>query len=322
EGRARHAGRELPGADALRAAGLAPVTLGHKEGLALVNGTSAMTGIAAVNAERARRAAALTARLAVLHAEVMGGHAEAWDARFGVARPHPGQVAAHAWLAAHAAGSARLAPSVQPPPRLDARMGASGLHSVDEPHQDPYTIRCVPQELGAILDVLAFHDRIVETELNAATDNPLVFAPDDDAGAPGLGSGFMGAQVTATALVAEMRTLAVPASVQTIPTNNDNQDVVTMGTIGARKAAALLDMAWQTLAIQALALAQAAELRARAERAATPDAAGFAPASLALVAAVRSVSAPLVQDRPLSDDVARVAQALEAWALLTDDTHG
>src|SRR5207237_10875258 len=77
-------------------------------------------------------------------------------------------------------------------------------------------------------------------------------------GAPGLSSGFMGAQVTATALVAEMRTRAVPASIQTIPTNNDNQDVVTMGTIAARRAAELLDMAWQTLAVQALALARAA----------------------------------------------------------------
>jgi hypothetical protein len=149
----------------------------------------------------------------------------------------------------------------------------------------------VPQELGAALDVLAFHAGVVETELNAATDNPLVFADgaDDPDGAvlhggnfygqhvafasdalataviklaawseralarlvnpatsrglpaflhggpPGLSSGLMGAQVTATALVAEMRSAAVPASIQTIPTNNDNQDVVTMGTIAARK---------------------------------------------------------------------------------------
>jgi tyrosine ammonia-lyase len=373
EGRARHDGRELSGAEALRSAGLAPVSLGHKEGLALVNGTSAMTGIAAVNAERARRAAALMARLAVLHAEVMGGHAEAWDARFGVARPHPGQIAAHALLGEHAAGSTRLTASVQPPPRLDARMGADGLFAADAPHQDPYTIRCVPQELGAILDVLTFHERIVETELNAATDNPLVFAPDPETGEPGavlhggnfygqhvafasdalataviklaawseralarlthpahngglpaflhggppgLSSGFMGAQVTATALVAEMRTLAVPASVQTIPTNNDNQDVVTMGTIGARKAAALLDMCWQALAIQALALVQAAELRARASGAASLADAGFAPAGVALAAAVRAVSRPLAEDRPLAADIARTAHALESWAPL------
>jgi tyrosine ammonia-lyase len=369
EGRARAGGQEMPGADALRHAGLAPAALGHKEGLALVNGTSAMTGIAALNAERARRAAALTARLAVLHAEVLGGHAEAWDPRFGRVRPHPGQAAAHAALADHAAGSARLTPSVQPPPRLAPAMGDDGLFSAPEPPQDAYTVRCVPQELGAVLDVLAFHERTVRTELNSATDNPLVFAPQGEdggavlhggnfygqhvafasdalataviklaawseralarlchpahsrglpaflhGGAAGVNSGFMGAQVTATALVAEMRTLAVPASVQTIPTNNDNQDVVTLGTVAARKAGALLDMAWQALAVQALALAQAAELRARAEGAASPAAAGFAPASLALVAAVRAVSPPLAEDRPLADDIARAAAHLERWA--------
>jgi tyrosine ammonia-lyase len=135
-------------------------------------------------------------------------------------------------------------------------------------------------------------------------------------GAPGLNSGFMGAQVTATALVAEMRTLAVPASVQSIPTNNDNQDVVTMGTIGARKASGALDLAWHVLAIQALALAQAAEARAGAGRGERLADAGFAPASVALVDAVRAVAEPLVHDRPLAGDIAAVSAALEgtAWA--------
>jgi tyrosine ammonia-lyase len=370
EGRAAYAGGVHAGADALRAAGLAPVGLGHKEGLALVNGTSAMTGIAAVNAERARRLVECAARLAVLHAEVLGAHVEAWDARFGLARPHPGQRAAHARLLALAAGSARLTASVQPPPRLDARADATGLFTAPEPPQDPYTLRCVPQELGAALDVLAFHAGVVETELNAATDNPLVFADgaDDPAGAvlhggnfygqhvafasdalamavvklaawseralarlvnpahsrglpaflhagpPGLSSGLMGAQVTATALVAEMRAGAVPASIQTIPTNNDNQDVVTMGTIAARKAAWQLDLAWQVLAIHAVALAQAAERRAgdagpRDARALA--AAGFAPAGCALWAAVRATVAPLDADRALSDDIERLAEVLE-----------
>ncbi len=380
EGRARYRGRELPGAEALRAAGLTPAVLGHKEGLALVNGTSAMAGIAGVNAERAARAAALMARLAVLHAEVLGGHAEAWDPRFGAARPHPGQLAAHSMLARHAAGSTRLRASVQPPPRIDAAMGADGLFSAAAPHQDAYTIRCVPQELGAILDVLAFHARIVDTELEAATDNPLVFAPDEttgetgavlhggnfygqhvafasdalaiaviklavwaeraiarltqprlSAGLPeflhggdvGLNSGFMGAQVTASALVAEMRTLAVPASVQSIPTNNDNQDVVTMGTIAARKTSAVLDMAWQLLAIQSLALAQGAELRARGAGSPSLAAAGFSPDSLALVASVREVAPPLDEDRPLGEEIMAVARALEQWpALATESTSG
>jgi tyrosine ammonia-lyase len=378
EGHATYAGRTLPGADALAAAGLAPVALGHKEGLALVNGTSAMTGIAALNAERARRLGELVARLAVLHAEVLGGHLEAWDTRFGVARPHPGQRAAHARLLALADGGTRLTPSVQPPPRLDARSEATGLFSAAEPPQDPYTVRCVPQELGAALDVFRFHAGVVEAELDSATDNPLVFATGADdpdgavlhggnfygqhvafasdalataviklaawseralarlcnpaynrglpaflhGGAPGLSSGFMGAQVTASALVAELRTLAVPASIQTIPTNNDNQDVVTMGTIAARKAAAALDMAWQVLAIHALALAQGAELRARAEGHAEPAQAGFAPASVRLVDAVRAVAPPLAEDRPLSAEIEATARALEQWPQVAGLTDG
>jgi tyrosine ammonia-lyase len=141
-------------------------------------------------------------------------------------------------------------------------------------------------------------------------------------GAPGLSSGFMGAQVTASALVAELRTLAVPASIQTIPTNNDNQDVVTMGTIAARKAAAALDMAWQVLAIHALALAQGAELRARAEGHAEPAQAGFAPASVRLVDAVRAVAPPLAEDRPLSAEIEATARALEQWPQVAGLTDG
>ena len=256
---------------------------------------------------------------------------------------------------------------MQPPPRLDARSEGTGLFSAPEPPQDPYTIRCVPQELGAALDVMAFHADVVEAELNSATDNPLVFAPDDadeegavlhggnfygqhvafasDAlanavtklalwseralarltnplynkglpaflhgGAPGLTSGVMGAQVTATAVVAEMRTKAVPASVQTVPTNNDNQDVVTMGTIAARRAAELLDLAWHVLAVHAIALAQAAELRAREAGTGDLAAAGFATEGRRLWAAVRRVSAPLAADRPLSDEITALAAALE-----------
>ncbi len=374
EGRARHAGEVHSGADALRAAGLLPIALGHKEALALVNGTSAMTGIAALNAVRAERAAALMARLAVLHAEVTGGHVEAWDERFGTVRPHPGQIAAHAALQAHAAGGTRLTPLIQPPPRIRATVEGDGVFSASEPHQDPYTVRCVPQELGAILDVLDFHARIVDTELNAATDNPLVLAPgtagDEGAvlhggnfygqhvafasdalvvamiklavwaeralarltnpvysrglpaflhgGVAGLNSGFMGAQVTATALLAEMRTHAVPASIQSISTNNDNQDVVTMGTIAARKASTVLDMVWELLAIHAMALAQAAELRTRQAGHGAVRAAGFAPAGAELVAFVRTRSATLDVDRPLSGEITAVAAALERWATLDE----
>ncbi len=291
-----------------------------------------MTGIAAVNADRMRNAVALGLRLAVLHAEVLGGRAEAWDPRFAMVRPHPGQVVAHELLGRIAAGSARLVPALHPPPVLDESGLVDGLLPEGELPQDPYTIRCVPQLMGAVLDVLDFHDRTVGVELASVTDNPIVL-PEDDAilhggnfygqhvsfasdalstaivklavwteravarvtdrtqnqglpsflhgGPDGLNSGFMGAQVTASALVAEMRASCVPASIQSVPTNGNNQDVVTMGTIAARKAAAQLALLGRLQAIQALALAQAAELRSG------PSMVGFAPESRALVAWVR-----------------------------------
>lgn len=363
EGEMWYQGMRLPSAEALRAAGLQPVTLGHKEGIALVNGTSCMTGIAAVNAERARRAADVALRLSTLYAECLDGRLEAWDARFAVARPHAGQVAAHAALARWTTGSTRLTPSVQPPPRLDESAAENGWLPEGELPQDPYTIRCVPQLIGAVLDVLTFHDTIVTTELQSATDNPLLF-PDEDAvlhggnfygqhvafasdtlllgviklaihaercvaritdrtqnkglpsflhgGPDGVNSGFMGAQVTASALVAELRTRAVPASIQSVPTNGNNQDVVTMGTIAARKTADAIDLVYHVLAIHALVLSQAAELRGET----TLD--GFAPATQALVRWVRESSAPLLHDRPLSPDIQQLATRLETVDWATD----
>jgi tyrosine ammonia-lyase len=115
----------------------------------------------------------------------------------------------------------------------------------------------------------------------------------------------MGAQVTASALIAELRTRAVPASIQSVPTNANNQDVVTMGTIAARKTADAIDLLYHVLAIHTLALAQAAELRGGT----TLD--GFAPGSRALVGWVRRHAAPLHQDRPLSPDIQQLSALLE-----------
>ena len=356
EGEVTVHGVRMASADALRAANLTPAVLGHKEGITLVNGTSCMTGIASVNAVRARRLCALALRLGVVYAECLQGKLEAWDARIGRARPHRGQVLAHDTLAVLSHGTRRLVGTPPVPPVLDESQAVDGWLPEGELLQDPYTIRCLPQEIGAALDVLAFHDQIVTTEIQSATDNPLIFSEEgtvlhggnfygqhvafaSDAlalaviktaihaerclarltdvtqnkglpaflhgGRDGVNSGFMGAQVTATALVAEMRTRATAASIQSIPTNGNNQDVVTMGTIAARKTAEQLDLAFQVLAIQALAVAQAAELRGGT----TCD--GFAAESRGFVAWVRSHAPALGTDRSLSGEIARVAAQLE-----------
>jgi tyrosine ammonia-lyase len=356
--------RSVPAHEAFAACGLQAISLGHKEGLALVNGTSAMTGIAALNGIRARRASALGLRLGVLYAELMTAHAEAYDQRFGTVRPHPGQVAAHKRIASLIADSKKLRCPVQPPPVLDEADSDGRIMINRHLPQDPYTIRCLPQIFGAIDDILDFHDRIVETELNAATDNPLIFAEDEavlhggnfygqhvafasdtqalaviklalhaerglarladpllnhglpaflHGGRIGLNSGLMGAQVTASALVAEMRIKAIPASIQSVPTNNNNQDIVTMGTIAARKADELIDLAWLVLSIHAIALAQAYDL-SNGRRSDS----GFCSSSANIVAFVRQHVAFLSADRPLSQDISLLAEKLQVqdWAIV------
>ncbi|MGF1444966.1 MAG: histidine ammonia-lyase [Pikeienuella sp.] len=325
-----------------------PLALSARDGLALVNGTSAMTGVATLNAVRAARLTALAEVLGVGVAELLGGRAEAWDPVLAVLRPHPGQVATTARLARLAAGSERLKTGKA----SEIRLAAGPSQGVDEPMQDAYTLRCIPQVIGAVRDVLDEHARVVEIELNAATDNPLfpngaapvhggnfmgqqvAFASDSlkaamialtglaerqvarvtderlnrglpaflHRGAPGLHSGLMGAQVTASAVLAEMRSRAAPAAAQSISTNAANQDVVSLGTIAARSARDALDDCATVLAILGLAVAQGIDC--------SGGTTGFAPATQELYRAVRAESPALDADRPLSRDIMALATAM------------
>ena len=348
EGEVLLRGERMEASRALQIAGLRPLTTAHREALAFVNGTSAMTAIAALNAVDFGRALRLALRYTVLYAELLGGRLEAYSPQFSAVRPHVGQQWATEELVGLCADSRRLqpyAPKFLPP-------ATAGVHEVP---QDPYTIRCAPQIFGAIADVLRFHNETVETELNSVTDNP-IFVGDDvlhggnfygqhvafasDAlmtaliklaiyserkiaritdeslsrGLPaflqgnrtGLHSGFMGAQVTASAIVAEMRTKAVPASIQSIPTNGNNQDVVTMGTIAARRTAELMDYLFDLLAIEALVMVQGFEICGGFES----D--EFATCSKEVAHMVRGVSAFVEHDRPLYADIARVSRELRS----------
>lgn len=359
QGEAWFEGERMAGAAALARAGLEPLTLGRKEGLALVNGTSAMTGVAALVAVDVGRLIALTLALGLLHAEVAGGHRDAWHPRLGRARPHPGQQAAHAALWSLSADAPRLVETGALPPRIDEEsLDQDGIASARPLPQDPYSIRCLPQILGAAIDVARFHRQVVERELASATDNPLLFGEDDEDGeavahggnfygqhvafasdalhpvivklaalaerivarvtdptmngglpaflqprALGLNSGFMGAQVTASALVAELRARGGPASAMSIPTNANNQDVVSLGTIAARGTASAIEDAFRVVSITSMVLAQAAELRAA-------EGAVFSASSRRLVGFVRSLVPALGEDRPLSAEIERLAAAL------------
>ena len=298
EGEAYFEGRRRPAAEALRAAGIEPVTLEAKEGLALINGTQLTTAVGALALARLLRLLAAADLVAAMTTDALKGTDAAFDPRIHAARPHPGQAASAANLRRLLAGS-----------RI--RESHRGCHAV----QDAYALRCAPQVHGAVRDAGAHARRVVEIEMNAATDNPMVFAgPEPGHGdlvsggnfhaAPvalvfdllaaatadlasiserrterlvnpalseelpaflvregGLHSGLMMIHVTAAALVSECKSNAFPASVDSIPTSAGKEDHVSMGPIAARKFARNVGMAETVLAIELLAAAQALDLR-------------------------------------------------------------
>jgi histidine ammonia-lyase len=325
------------GADgaALRAAGLEPLTLEAKEGIAFVNGTQAQTGLAALLVHDAWVLWRAAHAAAAMSLEATRGSPDPFDPRIHDARPHPLQQRSATLLRALLA---------------DSEIRES--HRRDDPRvQDAYSVRCTPQILGAVGEGIAFAERLVATELNAATDNPLVFGdailsggnfhgqpialaldvlaialttlaglaerrlerivnPDLSSGLPaflardpGLESGFMTPQIAAAALAAECRVLATPASVQSIPTEGNQEDVVPMGMSAAWKAERVRDNAARIVAIELLAGAQGLEFL-------KPLRPGRGVERL--YAAVRREAPPLTGDRPLTADIERVAAALAA----------
>jgi len=318
---------------ALDAQGLRPITLEAKEGLAFVNGTQAQTGIAALLVHDAWTLWRTAHGAAAVTLEAVRGSPDPFDARIHDARPHPWQQRS----------AALLRELLQ-----DSEIRES--HRENDPRvQDAYSLRCTPQVLGAVGEGLAFAERLVTTELNAATDNPLVFGdevlsggnfhgqpialaldvvaialttlaglaerrlerivnPDLSSGLPaflahdpGLESGFMTAQIAAAALVADCRVLATPASVQSVPTEGNQEDVVPMGMTAAWKAERILANARRIVAIELLAGAQGLEYLKPLKP---------APAVGRLHAAVRRESAALTGDRPLTADIERIAAGI------------
>jgi histidine ammonia-lyase len=352
-GHARVGEARVAAAEALAAAGLSPVVLLCKEGLALVNGTSVMTALAALSAREAAAVLGWSELLTACLFQALDGEPEVLCEQAHRARGHRGQFVSAARMAAHLA--------THPAYAREIRDHVWGSHpkpaAPGDEIQDPYSLRCAPQILGAVQDGLWHVGQVVTRELNASTDNPLVF-PDTEsvihcgnfygqhvamasdylriglikvallaerqterllnrkyslglppllAGAePGLNSGLAGCQLLATSLAAEARLLGSPASIQTIPTNANNQDVVSMGTIAARMARTLLPLVWKILAVEALALAQAADLRKRAGR----DVMGADYARLH--ARLRALSPALESDRPLHEDIDRVSRFLQS----------
>lgn len=282
-------GERLPALQALERAGLAPVQLGAKEGLALLNGTQFSTAYALAalfEAETLFQSALMTGALST---DAAKGSDAPFDARIHALRRHRGQIETARALRDLMANSAI---------RESHRLG-------DERVQDPYCLRCQPQVMGAALDLLRQAAHTLGTEANGVSDNPLIFVEDDVAlsggnfhaepvafaadmialaiceigslserriamlvdpalsglpafltARPGLNSGFMIAQVTAAALVSENKQKAYPASVDSIPTSANQEDHVSMAAHGARRLLAMVDSAIAIVAIEYLAAAQ------------------------------------------------------------------
>jgi histidine ammonia-lyase len=295
EGEAFFEGERMASVTALARAGLQPVVLEAKEGLALLNGTQAMHAVGGLALFRAKRLSRVADVIGAMALEALKGTPAAYDARIHNARPHAGQRAA----AEHLRALLR-----------DSEIRASHLH--DDPRvQDAYSLRCIPQVHGAVRGALAHCEEVLAVESASATDNPLVFAdekevlsggnfhgaplalaldyaaiamtdlmsiserridrlinPDTSEGLPpflapqaGMQSGFMIPHVAAVALLNEAKVLAHPASIDNLPTSGGKEDHVSMGMTAALKLRTIVENAENLLAIELLAAGTALEYR-------------------------------------------------------------
>jgi histidine ammonia-lyase len=318
----------------LRSAGLQPLTLASKEGLTLINGTQAHTSIGALALVDARRLWRVAHIAGAMSLEALLGTPVAFDERIQSARGQVGQAVSAAYLRGLLAGS-------------EIRES----HRYNDPRvQDAYALRCMPQVHGPVLDAIEFAAGVVGRELNAATDNPLVFDtgdllsggnfhgqsvamaldflaialtnlatiserridrlvnPDLNQGLPafltpdaGVNSGFMMAQVTAASIASECKVLSHPASVDTIPTDGNKEDVVPMAMTAAWKLRRVVRNVRYVLAVELMCAAQGIDFRAPLK-----PGRGVARAH----EAVRKLVAPLERDRSFSPDIERLAQAI------------
>jgi histidine ammonia-lyase len=335
---AEAAATRMDGREALRRAGLAPVTLTAKEGLALINGTqpsAALLGLALAGAEQLARAADIAAALSI---DALRGSLHPFEARIHDARPFPGQIASASNIA-----------------RLMRASGINRSHETCGRVQDAYSLRCAAQVHGACRDALAFAHRTFDIEANAATDNPMVFTDAREIvsggnfhGAPiaiaadlvaialapvatiserrvnrlvdpvlsglppfltrdgGLRSGLMLAQVTAAACASELKTLAHPAGVDSVPTSANKEDHVSMSMTAALKADEALVRAREVVAIEVLCACQAIDLLAPLVT---------SPPLARVHALVRSRVPTLDDDRAPSPDIAAIIELIASSAL-------
>ena len=339
-GEAEHQGMRLPGAEAMALAGIPTVELVAKEGLALINGTQAMTSTGCLTLFDSLELMEMANIAAALSFEAHQGVVDALDERVHTIRAHWGQLE-----------TARMLRKLLEGSRNVTRQGQVRV-------QDRYSLRCTPQVHGASWDALEYVKGRVETEMNSVTDNPIIFSDTREgisggnfhgqpmalafdflgialaelaniserrieslvnpsiSGLPaflvengGLNSGFMIVQYTAAALVSENKVLAHPASVDSIPSSGNQEDHVSMGTIAARKAGEIMGNLRRVIAMELMCACQAIDLRSGKD--------GLGIGTRAAYEAVRSVCPMLKEDRPLYEDINRCEDLLQGGILLS-----
>jgi len=337
EGEAFYQGERLSGEEALDRAGLKPIQLKAKEGLALVNGTQIMTAIGALALYGGKRLLKAAQIAGAMSLEALKGTDAVFDSRIHQIRPHPGQI--------------KCAKNLR---KITSESEIIESHKDCEKVQDPYTLRCMPQVYGATKDALAYVGEVLEIEMNSANDNPLVF-PDGDvisggnfhgqpvalaldffasaiaeigdiserttdklmyeeeSGLPrfltqeeGLNSGFMIAQYTAASLVSENKVLCHPASVDSIPTSAGQEDHVSMGSISARQAKDVLENVENVVAIELMSAAQGLEYHDRSP----------GKGVKAAYDNVREYVEPLEKDRSLTRDIKKVKELIRSGEII------
>ncbi len=333
EGEAEYQGERLPGGEAMRRAGLEPLVLEAKEGLALINGTQAMTAVGALTLYDALELCILADIAGAMSLEALKGSLRPFDPKVAEVRPHPGaQLVCENFR------------------KLGANSPIHKSHEHCDKVQDAYSLRCIPQVHGASRDALQHCKQVIEREINSATDNPLVFAETGEvlsagnfhgqpvalamdyakiaiaelaniserrieymldpalSGLPaflakqgGLHSGLMLSQYTAASLVSENKVLAHPASVDSIPTSANQEDHVSMGLTSARQTRMILENARWVIAIELVNAAQALEFHKPLEP---------GPGVKSALMAIREVVPPLEADRILTPDVEAVRRLM------------
>ncbi|MBU8880500.1 histidine ammonia-lyase [Bacillus sp. FJAT-29790] len=330
EGKAEYKGEILSGGEALKRAGLTPVALEAKEGLALINGTQAMSGVGVIALNEAERVGLAADMAACLTMEALNGIITAFDSELLAVRPHPELEFVASRMRKWLEGSKRIS------------------HQGEIRMQDAYSIRCIPQVHGASWQAFNYVEERLKVEMNSATDNPIVLESGEIVSGghfhgqpialsmdflkvaaaewaniserrterlvnpqlsglspflavdPGLECGLMVPQYAAAALVSENKVLAHPASVDSIPTSANQEDHVSMGTIASRQAREIIHNSARVIAIEMICASQAIYLE-KAEN-------QLAPVTRDFLEKVREICPPLESDRAISDQMEELAQ--------------